>query len=120
MAADGERRKIMVLRDDPSIRNLLRLMKQMESDKATDEEPSPAVPDRTGFEAVILDVRCSQIAGEEVRGIKEFRPRLVGKQLVITAEVNGPKTLSLLERYLTKGLPQTLLWLISHRYKSPE
>ena len=120
MAACEERRKILVLRDDPSIRNLLTLIKHMERDKAGDEEPLPAELDRNQFEAAILDVRCSQMAGEEVRGIREFRPRLVGKQLVITAEVNGPKTLNLVERYLTKGLPQTLLWLISHRYQSPE
>lgn len=120
MAASEERRKILVLQNDSSIQNLLTLMKQMERDKAAGEDPPLATLDRNQFETVILDVRCSQMSAEEVRGIRELRPRLVGRQLVITAEVNGPQTLRLLERYLTRGLPQTLLWLISHRYKSPE
>jgi|YelNatPaOPRAMG01_1025707.scaffolds.fasta_scaffold13810_2 DNA-binding NtrC family response regulator len=120
MAAGREPRKVLVLRDDPSIRNLLALLKHMARDKAWGDEPLLAAINRNQFEAVILDVRCSQMSGEEVRGIKEFRPGFVGKQLVIMAECNGPKTLDLLERYLKNGLPQTLLWLISHRYKSPE
>lgn len=99
-AAGEERRKIVVLRDDPSFRNLLTLMKHMERDKAADEDPRLATLDRDQFETAILDMRCSQMSEEEARGIKEFRPSLVGKQLVITAAVDGPKTLDLVVRYL--------------------
>lgn len=81
-------------------------------------DPLPALPEKHHFDAAVLDLRpLNRRAGHEVRGIGDIRVGCVGKLLVVIAEVNGPKTLGLLERYLFSGLPETLLWLVSHRYK---
>jgi hypothetical protein len=55
---------------------------------------------RGEFDAVLLDLRSSQLPPDQmVCAIKELRPSLVGRVLVITGEVSHPKTLEMLERY---------------------
>ena len=118
-----QHRKVLVLRDEPAIRNLLTLVKRLEREHALNGNGNSelAAIKRRQFEAAILDLRCSNPRPErELHSIDQIRPSLVGKTLVLVTEVNGPKTLELLKRYLTTGLPQTLLWLVSHRYQPPK
>lgn len=117
MTTAAQRRKVLVLKDEPSVRQLLRFMKQLENGNAPGRngESSPAKLNRKHFDEIVVDVRCPrQQLKNEVRGIEEIRPSLMGRTLVITMQVKGPKTLNLIERYLFKGLPQPLLWLLSH------
>lgn len=114
------RRKVLVLNDKKSVRNVLVLLKRIggEGSLTSAGEPLQALDDDRQFEAVVLDMRSSeQKKSEEIRGIGEVRVGRAGKLLVIIAEVNGPQTMDLLERYTVNGLPETLLWLVSHRYK---
>lgn len=118
MTTAAQRRKVLVLKDEPSIRQLLRFMKQRENGNAPSRngESSPAKLNRRHFDEIVVDLRCPRrLPRNEVRGIGEIRPSLMGRTLVIIMQVNGPKTLTLIERYLFKGLPQSLLWLLCHR-----
>ena len=123
MASVALCRKVLVLNDAPAIHNLLCFMKQFdhESTVTASGEPLQALLDEKRFDAVVLDIRGPhREAVEEMRGIGEIRAEWVGKLLVIVAKVNGPKSLDLFERYILSGLPGALLWLISHRYQSPQ
>jgi hypothetical protein len=121
MAVAALRRKVLVLNEQPSVRNLLFLLKRYERENSLEptSDSSLGSLDHKEFDAVVLDLRPpSGGTGNEVRGIKNIRGGWVGKLLVIIAEVNGPKTLELLERYLFDGLPEALLWLVSNPHNS--
>jgi DNA-binding NtrC family response regulator len=117
------RRKVMVLNDKKSIRNLLCLLERIESETTLTQagEPLQSLLDERRFDAVVLDMRRSNPKDrEEMRGIREVRVGRAGKLLILIAEVNGPRTMDLFERYILNGLPRALLWLVSHRYHSPQ
>lgn len=121
MALNPLHRQIMILADEPPIHNLQTLMKRLAIENPSDgnEDVFEAVMDRKQFDSVILDLRCpKRRSGVEIHGIGRIQAGKVGRTLALTAEVNGPKTLSVVERYLVNGLPGPLLWLVSHRYKS--
>jgi hypothetical protein len=113
------RRRVLVLNDKRSVRNLLFLLEKIGSEQLTPAgEPLLALPGQKKFDAIVLDMRrLDGKPGDEVRGIGEVHVGRAGKLLVIIAEVNGPQTMDLLERYVLNGLPEGLLWLVSHRYK---
>ena len=113
-------RQIVTLADEPPIRNLQNLMKRLEVENAVDYKGlGDAMMDRRRYDKVIVDLRCpDQPRGGEVHGIRRIQAIRVGRILSVTAEVNGPKTLTMVERYLVNGLPAALLWLVSHRYRS--
>jgi hypothetical protein len=95
------------------------LMKRLDSQNAKGRGPLLAAVNHRKFDTVVLDVRWPDKKPQnEVHGLGEIRPGWVGKSLVVTAEINGPKTLKVLEQYLINGLPNALLWLISHRYQT--
>ena len=120
MAIDPLHRQIMTLVDEPPIRNLQTLVKRLELENpASCKGLSDAMLDRRRYDKVILDLRCpNPLRGSEIHGIKRIQASRVGRILSVTAEVNGPKTLSMVERYLINGLPAALLWLISQRIPS--
>lgn len=119
MLPASQRRKVLVLEDGPSIRNLFILAKRLENgDVPGGNGVSPlAGINRRHFERVIVDLRFPPRQRKaELHGIGEIRPSLMGRMLVVNIQVSGPKTLELVERYLTNRLPPSLLWLICHRY----
>jgi hypothetical protein len=114
------RRKVLILNDRKAVRNLLTLLNKIGSENSLIPagEPLQALLDQKLVEAVVLDLRSlNRRASHEIRGIGEIRVGQAGKLLVIIAQVNGPQTMELFERYTLNGLPETLLWLVSHRYK---
>jgi hypothetical protein len=116
-------RKILVLNDGPSIRNLRHLLERLDREHtlSASGEILMGMLDGKRFDAVVLDVRDSNPRrGEEMHGIGEVRAGRVGRLLVVGVEVNGPKSLVLLERFILKGLPGALVWLIGHRYRAPQ
>lgn len=120
MATVPLHRKVLILMDEPIIRNLLTLVKRLQIEDPGQECTSAveAMSDRKQFDAIVLDLRCSTSGSRgEIHGIHKIQPARLGRVLAITAEANGPNTLDLIERYLLSGLPSTLLWLVSHRYK---
>ena len=61
-------------------------------------------------EAVVLALRCSNFPAEEVVSqIKELRPNLVGRVLVITGEVTDAQTMDLISRHLLPSVPRSRL-----------
>lgn len=119
MALNPLHRQIMILADEPPIHNLQALVKRLAIENPSGDSNSiaAAVMDRKQFDSVILDLRCpNRQPGGEVHGISRIQAGRLGRTLTLTAEVNGPKTLSVVERFLVNGLPGSLLWLVSHRY----
>ncbi len=108
-------RKVLMFGDDPSIRKLLRVFtaKLTAQGDETQNEAARSVINREAFDEVLIDLRCSYAddSGGH-RPIGEVQPSLLGRVLVIAAEVRDLETLELLERYLKEGLPQSLRWLI--------
>ena len=62
------------------------------------------------FDAVLLDLRCSNLpAADMVSQIKEIRPSLVGRVLVITGEVNDAQTIQIVEQNCLPLVPRNRL-----------
>lgn len=102
MPTNPTRRKVLVVEDESSIRNVLYVLLAglgCESEVAYSGQQALAMIGRGNFDAVLLDLRCSNLQAEEVVSqIKEIRPNLVGRVMVITGEVTDPKTLEMIER----------------------
>lgn len=114
------RRKVLVLNEKLAIRNLLNLLKKVDRENLCSASGVTQLASlaQGQLDAVVLDLRCSnRKMRDEIRGIGEVRTGRAGRLLVIVAEVNGPKSMDLFERYVFKGLPEALLWLVSHRYQ---
>ncbi|TAM78724.1 MAG: hypothetical protein EPN47_20265 [Acidobacteria bacterium] len=103
IANKSANRKVLIVADEPSIENLLTLVKKLDSRRAA--APSTRIDlstvDRRSFDTAILDLRCSQERpASRGYGIGEVWPSMVGKVLVINAEVHDQKTFELVERYI--------------------
>lgn len=122
MATGLMQRKVLMFGDDPSIRNLLRVFTSKLSAQGdeTQNEAARAVINRKAFDEVLIDLRCSysEDSGGH-RPIGEVQPSLVGRVLVIVAEVRDIETLELLERYLAEGLSQSLHLLVGDHQPVP-
>ena len=103
MAGSPPRRNVLIIEDEPTIRNTLYVLLAglgCETDIAYTGQQALAMISRQRFDAVLLDLRCNNVAPNEVVAeIKELRPNLVGRVLVITGEVNDPQTMRLIEQY---------------------
>ena len=111
MAPNPPRRKILIIEDEPSIRSVLYVLLAglgYDSDAAPDAYQALSMIGRGEFDTVLLDLRSSQLPPDQmVCAIKELRPSLVGRVLVITGEVSHPKTLEMIERYALPNVPRS-------------
>ena len=107
MSSPSARRKILIVEDEPAIRNVLYVLLAslgFEGDVADTGQQALAMVSREAFDAVLLDLRCPDPSAEQmVSKIWEIRPNLVGRVLVVTGEVGDEQTMKLIERYC---LPQ--------------
>ena len=96
-------RKVLVIEDESSIRNLVfGLLAQLgcHADSASDGREALAKISREKFDSVLLDLRCTRVKPEEViPEIHRLNPNLVGRVLVITGEVADESSLRLIEEY---------------------
>jgi two-component system response regulator PilR (NtrC family) len=103
MAPDPPRRKVLIIEDEPSIRNVLYVLVVglgYDVDAASDAQQALSMIRRDQFDAVLLDLRASQLPPEQmVCAITDLRPSLVGRVLAISGEVSAPSTIEMLERY---------------------
>lgn len=110
MTSAPARRKVLIIEDQPSIRNLLYVMLAglgCDGAVASSARQALTMIGRENFDAVLLDLRCaSQPAEEVVSQIKGIRPSLVGRVLVITGEVGDAQTMEVIERQCLPHLPQ--------------
>lgn len=105
------RRKVLIVEDQPIIRNIVYVLLAglgCDGDVATGAEMALSMIQQESFDAVLLDLRCSELPAEEiVAKIKGLRPNLVGRVLVITGEVTDPQTLEVIERNCLPHVPRS-------------
>lgn len=101
MSPTSPRRRILIIEDEPSIRNILYVLLaglDCESEIAHSGKQALGMISRESFDAVLLDLRSTQVPAEKmVAEIKQISPSLVGRVLVITGEVTDPGTLEWIE-----------------------
>ncbi|MGD0226187.1 MAG: response regulator [Terriglobia bacterium] len=111
MAPIPPRRKVLIIEDEPSIRNVLYVLLAglgYDGDAAPDAHHALSMIRQDQFDAVLLDLRSSKLPPDQmVRAITELRPSLVGRVLVITGEVSNPSTLEMLEHYALPHVPRS-------------
>ncbi len=109
MATLLQRRKVLVLSGGPYVRNLLALLEQVEGHDDIGGDTLLDTVNRQNFDAIVLELRWPDVKSNgELPGIKQISPAWEGNLLVITADINGPDTLEMIEQYLINGLPQTI------------
>jgi DNA-binding response OmpR family regulator len=101
------RRKVLVIEDEPSIRNvvygLLNAL-QCDGDVAHSGQQALSMLNRESFDAVLLDLRISDSPPDQVvRRISEIKPSLMGR-ILITGEVSDRRTLELIEQNASKSI----------------
>jgi two-component system, NtrC family, response regulator PilR len=105
------RRKVLIVEDEPSIRNILFVLLAglgCDGDVANDSHQALAMIRKESFDAVLLDLRTAQLPPEEmVSRMIELRPSLVGRVLVIVGEVADPATLEALTRCAVPHMTRT-------------
>jgi len=103
MSDTDNRRKILIIEDEPAIRNLIHILlvsMGCECTLAQGGQQALAAIRRKSFDAILLDLRCSDLPTEKVlSGIKEIQPNLVGRVLVVNGEVADQGTMELIERH---------------------
>jgi DNA-binding NtrC family response regulator len=113
MDLGSHHRKVLIVEDDAAIRNVLYVLLAgagCTGDIAYSGKQALAMLSRERFDAVLLDMRCSNLPAEEVVSqIKEIRPSLVGRVLVITGEVTDARTLEVIERHCLPYVPRNRL-----------
>jgi DNA-binding response OmpR family regulator len=96
------RRRVLMIEDEPSIRNVLFVLLAglgLDGDVAYDARQALSMLRQNSFDAILLDLRCSNLPPDQiVSAIQEIRPSLVGRVLVITGEVSDPAALESVEK----------------------
>ncbi len=102
LSADRARRKVLIIEDDASIRNVLYVLlagQQCDGDVATSGRQALSMIGREAFDAILLDMRCQNVLPDQMLSqISELHPNLIGRVLVITGEVTDAKSLEMIER----------------------
>jgi DNA-binding NtrC family response regulator len=113
MSPTSQNRKVLIVEDDAAIRNVLYVLLAgvgCEGDIAYSGKQALAMLSREKFDAVLLDLRSSNLPAEHVVSqIKEMRPSLVGRVLVITGELTDSQTLEVIERHCLPHVPRNRL-----------
>jgi len=109
VASSPPRRKVLIIEDEPSIRNVLYVLLAgvgCDGDVAHDTNQALSMIRQDQFDAVLLDLRSAHLS-QMVSAITELRPSLVGRVLVITGEVSDLATLEMLERLAVPHVPRS-------------
>lgn len=114
----AELRTVLIIEDEPSIRNVLCVLLaglRCEGDIVPNAHEALAMVEKQSFDAVLLDLRCSEMsANETVSALKNLRPSLVGKVLVITGDVSDPQTMEMIKKnhwpYIPRHRVMQELW----------
>lgn len=113
MKSSSHNRKVLFIEHEPVVRSLLSVLLSelgCKGEVAANGQQALAMLRQRDFDAVLLDLRSSDTSPEEVvSGIHEIQPSLIGRVLVITAEVDERETLDLVERYFLLKIPRKRL-----------
>jgi len=103
-------RHVLIVEDEPSIRNVFYVLLAglgCEGDIAHTGQQALAMIKKESFDAVLLDLRCAEMPAEEmVSAIRELRPNLVGRVLVITGEVSDPLAMEMIKNNCWPHIPR--------------
>jgi DNA-binding NtrC family response regulator len=103
-------RHVLIVEGEPSIRNVFYVLLAglgCEGDIAHTGQQALAMIKKESFDAVLLDLRCSEMpAGEMVSAIRELRPNLVGRVLVITGEISDPVAMEMIKNNCWPHIPR--------------
>ena len=103
-------RHVLIVEGEPSIRNLFYVLLAglgCEGDIAHSGHQALAMIEKESFDAVLLDLRCAEMPAEEmVSAIRELRPNLVGRVLVITGEVSDPLAMEIIKNNCWPHIPR--------------
>ena len=103
-------RRVLIVEDESSIRNLIYTLLSTlgcDGDVAYSGQQALAMISRQPFDAVLLDLRCLDLAPERVvSGILEIRPNLMGRVLVTTGDVTDQNTIDLIEHKCLLRVPR--------------
>jgi hypothetical protein len=103
VANNSSNRKVLIVADEPSIKNLLRFVRKLDTRRlaAANGRPDLSTISRKSFDTAILDLRCLHPKPAS-RGYHfgEVWPSMVGRVLVINAEVSNLKAVALVEKYI--------------------
>ena len=106
------KRKILVVEDEPSIRKLIKSLVEgagCDGDLASGAQALAQIH-RNEYDAVLLDLRCSEIPAQEfIAHIQNIQPHLVGRVLVVTGEVPDEKTLAVMGKNFLIPIPGSRL-----------
>ncbi len=107
---DLRARHVLIVEGEPSIRNLFYVLLAglgCEGDIAHTGHQALAMIKKESFDAVLLDLRYSEMPAEEmVSAIRELRPNLVGRVLVITGEVSDPLAMEMIKNNCWPHIPR--------------
>jgi len=102
LSASQARRRVLIIEDDASIRNVLYVLlaaQHCDGEVASSARQALAMISRESFDAILLDLRCQNVLPDQMLSqIAQLRPNLFGRVLVITSEVADAKSLELIER----------------------
>ena len=112
------RRKVLILEDELAIRHVLCVLLAglgCKGHVVHNCRQALASISRQSFDAVLLDLRCSELPPEQlVSEIMDVQPNLIGRLLIITGEVAGPEVLAMIERnslaHVTRQQVTSALW----------
>jgi DNA-binding NtrC family response regulator len=103
-------RHVLIVEGEPSIRNVFYVLLAglgCEGDIAHTGHQALAMIKKESFDAVLLDLRYSEMPAEEmVSAIRELRPNLVGRVLVITGEVSDPLAMEMIKNNCWPHIPR--------------
>ncbi len=103
-------RHVLIVEGEPSIRNVFYVLLAglgCEGDIAHTGHQALAMIKKESFDAVLLDLRCSEMPAEEmVSAIRELRPNLVGRVLVITGEISDPVAMEMIKNNCWPHIPR--------------
>jgi DNA-binding NtrC family response regulator len=109
MAQNPPHRKVLIIKDQPSIRNVLHVLVAGLSyggDIAPSINQTLSIIRHDQFDTVLLELRSTQPPKMD-SAITELRPILVGRVLVITGEVSNLSTLEMIEHSAVSHVPSS-------------
>jgi DNA-binding NtrC family response regulator len=109
MTRNAQRRKILIIEDEPSIRNIIYVLlaaADCDGEIAYSGKQALSMISRGSFDAVLLDIRSAEDPPEEVVSqMKKLRPSLVGRVLVVTGETTDPRILEWIDHHSLHHMP---------------